>query len=84
MAASLADALSWQIMLWTGLTIVIVGAVLKGIMKHFFKSQGSSRIPPLYSGWIPWLGCAVDFGRAPLYFIDEKRRKVYRHTAALH
>ncbi|XP_025078738.1 24-hydroxycholesterol 7-alpha-hydroxylase-like isoform X1 [Pomacea canaliculata] len=76
MAASLADALSWQIMLWTGLTIVIVGAVLKGIMKHFFKSQGNSRIPPLYSGWIPWLGCAVDFGRAPLYFIDEKRRKL--------
>ena len=31
---------------------------------------------PPCRGWIPWLGCAVQFGKAPLDFIEESRRKV--------
>ncbi|KAK2181469.1 hypothetical protein NP493_388g01005 [Ridgeia piscesae] len=31
---------------------------------------------PPCRGWIPWLGCAVQFGKAPLDFIEESRRKL--------
>ena len=33
------------------------------------------RYPPVRSGWIPWLGCAIAFGKAPLLFIQETRDK---------
>ena len=40
----------------------------------FFKS--SSEWAPCYKGWIPWLGCAVEFGKAPLLFIQRAKDKV--------
>ena len=42
----------------------------------FLVKQKRGNNPPCYSGWIPWLGCAIEFGKAPLYFIEESRRKV--------
>nr|KAG5706811.1 hypothetical protein BaRGS_004146 [Batillaria attramentaria] len=27
-------------------------------------------------GWLPWIGCAVEFGKEPVYFIDAKRKEV--------
>lgn len=33
-------------------------------------------LPPERSGWLPWLGCAVAFGKAPLFFIQKMRREV--------
>jgi len=32
--------------------------------------------PPCLGYWRPWIGCAVEFGREPLYFIEKARRKV--------
>ncbi|XP_078617889.1 24-hydroxycholesterol 7-alpha-hydroxylase-like [Branchiostoma floridae x Branchiostoma japonicum] len=32
--------------------------------------------PPCMDGWIPWFGCAIDFGKAPLDFIEETKRKL--------
>ena len=37
---------------------------------------GGARLPPVQSGWLPWVGCAMEFGREPLFFIDRTRRKV--------
>ena len=36
------------------------------------------KAPPCY-GWIPWLGCAVEFGNAPLLFINDIRKRVRSH-----
>ncbi|XP_041351276.1 24-hydroxycholesterol 7-alpha-hydroxylase-like [Gigantopelta aegis] len=40
------------------------------------KRKKHTNYPPLYSGWIPWLGCALEFGRAPVLFIEAKRKEL--------
>ena len=40
-----------------------------------YRGRRREMYPPCL-GWIPWLGCAVQFGKAPLDFIEESRRKV--------
>ena len=48
--------------------------LLVRLLKGRWRRQN---LPPERSGWIPWLGCALDFGKAPLFFIQETREKVY-------
>ncbi|XP_062617182.1 24-hydroxycholesterol 7-alpha-hydroxylase-like [Saccostrea cucullata] len=46
---------------------------------YFFlyrKRLQNNKYPPSYEGWIPWLGCAFEFGIAPLAFIEKKRREL--------
>ncbi|XP_061176451.1 24-hydroxycholesterol 7-alpha-hydroxylase-like [Saccostrea echinata] len=46
---------------------------------YFFsyrKRLQNNKYPPSYEGWIPWLGCAFEFGVAPLGFIEKKRREL--------
>ena len=38
--------------------------------------SGSSKLPPVEGGWIPWLGCALAFGKEPLWFIKKTQEKV--------
>ncbi|KAI0208253.1 24-hydroxycholesterol 7-alpha-hydroxylase [Lamellibrachia satsuma] len=45
------------------------------VIYPFYSSRRNEVYPPC-RGWIPWLGCAVEFGKAPLYFIEESRRKL--------
>lgn len=40
------------------------------------KKTLEKNYPPLHAGWIPWVGCAVEFGREPVFFIDTKRKEV--------
>ena len=40
---------------------------------EIFKQR---RRPPCLGYWQPWIGCAVEFGKEPLYFIERARRKV--------
>lgn len=35
-----------------------------------------SKLPPVEGGWVPWLGCALDFGKEPLWFIRKAHEKV--------
>ena len=35
-----------------------------------------ARSPPVQGGWLPWVGCAVDFGREPLWYIKKTQEKV--------
>ena len=34
------------------------------------------KLPPVESGTLPWIGCAKDFGKEPLWFIGRSYKKV--------
>ena len=34
------------------------------------------QLPPQRSGLVPWLGCALAFGKEPLFFIQKTRKEV--------
>ncbi|XP_052709047.1 24-hydroxycholesterol 7-alpha-hydroxylase-like [Crassostrea angulata] len=59
----------------TGL-LTAVFVFLSVIYYIFSKKTQENNAPPSCKGWIPWLGCAFDFGVAPLGFIDKKRREL--------
>lgn len=59
----------------TGL-LTAVFVFLSVIYYIFSKKTQENNAPPSCKSWIPWLGCAFDFGVAPLGFIDKKRREV--------
>lgn len=39
-------------------------------------SRKTNKSPPVCKGWIPWLGCAIELGKRPLDFIEEKRKEL--------
>ena len=43
----------------------------------YLYSRKTNKSPPVCKGWIPWLGCAIELGKRPLDFIEEKRKEVY-------
>lgn len=43
-----------------------------------FRGKGV-RYPPVQTGWIPWVGCALSFGREPLLSIQQSREKVHTY-----
>ena len=55
----------------------VVGAllILLVIVKLTIFKRGSN-LPPARTGWIPWIGVAVPFGKEPLYYIEKTRREV--------
>lgn len=56
----------------------VVGALgLVSFLAWLLRAQRRRQdLPPERSGWLPWLGCAVDFGKAPLFFIQKTRKEV--------
>jgi len=40
-----------------------------------FLAAKNVKYPPVIKGWIPWLGCAIDFGKEPLNFIKKSTEK---------
>ncbi|KAM3930635.1 24-hydroxycholesterol 7-alpha-hydroxylase isoform 1-T1 [Leptodactylus fuscus] len=62
-------------------------ALLAGFLtrRHLTRKSPSLPAPPCISGWIPWLGAALEMGKAPLEFIEQARQKhgpVFTVTAA--
>lgn len=54
---------------------VIVGAVfIWYCLLYNAKERGA---PPAKEGWLPWLGVAIQFGKAPLDYIEESHIQVY-------
>ncbi|XP_036910164.1 24-hydroxycholesterol 7-alpha-hydroxylase isoform X3 [Sturnira hondurensis] len=51
--------------------IVILGCVALLLLLQWKNLRG----PPCIRGWIPWIGAAFDFGKAPLEFIEKARFK---------
>lgn len=52
------------------------------------RSPGASclprgcKLPPVEGGWVPWVGCAVAFGKEPLWYIKKTHEKVNTHSKA--
>ena len=40
-----------------------------------FMATKNFKYPPVIKGWIPWFGCAIDFGKEPLNFIKKSTEK---------
>ena len=46
------------------------------IVVDFLLSRAGKLLPPVQGGPIPWLGCAINFGKEPLSFINWAHQKV--------
>ena len=51
------------------LTVLVVFAAVG-------RHTKSGNLPPCRSGWIPWLGAAIPFGKAPLHYIESCKNEV--------
>ena len=62
------------------LTVCIAAAMLLllgiGLVLVCLNQKSGSNCPPVKSGLIPWLGCAVEFGKAPLAVIRKCQQEV--------
>ena len=58
--------------------VVIGGLALLATVLWLVRSNSSrrTRLPPVKGGWIPWVGCAIPFGKEPLWFIQRTRKEV--------
>ncbi|XP_063079822.1 24-hydroxycholesterol 7-alpha-hydroxylase [Engraulis encrasicolus] len=54
---------------------LILSLIVIVISAHLLFSENHPNAPPCIKGWIPWLGAALEFGKAPLDFIAEARAK---------
>lgn len=68
------DRAAMLVLVLTGL-IGLVGSLIVLLMVACRCSKGV-QLPPTRSGWIPWLGAAVGFGKAPLHYIETCRQEV--------
>lgn len=50
--------------------------VLSVLILAYFKLRHEKRRIPSCGTWIPWLGCAIQFGKGPVEFIGQKRREL--------
>lgn len=55
---------------------IVISCFLVILCAIYFKKKRTYNPPPTCKGWIPILGCAIDFGKSPLTFIGEKRNEV--------
>ncbi|XP_071113584.1 24-hydroxycholesterol 7-alpha-hydroxylase-like isoform X1 [Haliotis cracherodii] len=56
--------------------MVVPVSVLLYVVVTYFTRRNYEKQPPVYQGWMPWLGCALEFGRAPLTFIQQKHEEL--------
>ena len=54
--------------------LIALAGVLAIIVLLKIKSNNAN-YPPCY-GWLPYIGCAIEFGKAPLEFIEKATRQV--------
>ena len=71
-----------------GLEVVLGGVLLLAYLLYWRVSKGpgaglargsSCKLPPVEGGWVPWVGCAIAFGKEPLWFIRRAHEKVPAH-----
>lgn len=55
--------------------LLLAGLVGFAVKLILFQLRNYNQ-PPCISGWIPWVGAAFQFGKAPLEFIEQARIKV--------
>jgi len=62
--------------MWWLVIILFVGLVTFLVLQKASVSRGADKLPPIRTGWLPWLGCALEFGKEPLHFIKRTRDEV--------
>lgn len=62
-------------LLQTPPTLILVALLVIALLTLNFLGTKNVKYPPIIKGWIPWLGCAIEFGKAPLNFIKASREK---------
>ncbi|XP_078485364.1 cytochrome P450 7A1-like [Ciona intestinalis] len=60
-------------MLWT-LALVILNVICYSIYRNRRRRRAGE--PPLVSHWIPFIGSALDFGKAPLKYLQSLQRRL--------
>ena len=55
--------------------LYLVVLLVIALLSVNFLGSKNVKYPPVIKGWIPWLGCAIDFGKAPLNFIKESCKR---------
>jgi len=72
------DVKEWQYAAFYFLASAFAAVVLWRYCRNDEAGKQKKFWPPCYVGaWgIPWIGCALEFGKAPLHFIEEARVKV--------
>lgn len=66
---------------WTAASAALVGALVLLLALWLRRSRSNPLphpLPPVRSGWLPWVGCAIPFGKEPLYFIQRTKEEVSR------
>ncbi|XP_064603514.1 24-hydroxycholesterol 7-alpha-hydroxylase-like [Liolophura sinensis] len=56
--------------------VVVLTAILWLVYRRNTANDQGANYPPIDSGWVPWLGCAIEFGKAPLFQIQAKRKQL--------
>ncbi|ESP03136.1 hypothetical protein LOTGIDRAFT_137877 [Lottia gigantea] len=54
--------------------MVLVTLYVSRLWKEFWGIKPKQ--PPTYRGWLPWFGCAMEFGKGPLHFINKKSKEL--------
>ena len=63
--------------MWWLVILTIVGLITSLLLKSLATSRGGAgKFPPIRSGWLPWIGCALEFGKEPLNFIKRTKDEV--------
>ena len=62
-----------EVILFTTFCIVLAIPVIIIILRQ--REGRRKNLPPLKSGWIPWIGVAFDFGKEPLFYIHTTRKE---------
>ena len=70
--------------MWWLILLVLAGLVTLLVVKRAFALYGADKFPPVRSGWVPWVGCALEFGKEPLNFIKRTKDEVKYVIPQLH
>ena len=65
--------ITMEVILFTVFCIVLAIPVIIIILRQ--RAGRRKNLPPLKSGWIPWIGVAFDFGKKPLLYINTTRKE---------
>lgn len=68
--SALPNYLSPQTILVAALALAILPRALRLITAQYFHKHGE---PPLISGWIPYVGVAVEYGKEPGLYLERMR-----------
>ena len=64
----------WQENNWK---IILVLSIVTLFTVYYLVNKSKKHNYPPSHGWIPFIGCAVEFGKDPLHFINWATQKVF-------